>query len=110
MQLPRLYLAWLTPALYAPGDAELDVARGVLTGGKNSRLYKRLVYDLQVAQDVSAFQASTHARIVLHDRRHRPAVAPTRPTDVLEKLKAIVDEELREAAGGAAGRRAKWSA
>ena len=52
MQLPRLYLAWLTPALFTPGDAELDVRRRVLAGGKNSRLYKRLVYDLQIAQDV----------------------------------------------------------
>ena len=30
----------------------------MLAGGKNSRLYKRLVYDLQIAQDVTAFQAS----------------------------------------------------
>ena len=30
----------------------------VLAGGKNSRLYKRLVYDMQIAQDVSAFQQS----------------------------------------------------
>lgn len=29
---------------YKPGDAELDVVSGILTGGKNSRLYKRLVY------------------------------------------------------------------
>ena len=52
VQLPRLYLVWHSPALYRPGDAELDVAASVLAGGKNSRLYKRLVYDLQVAQDV----------------------------------------------------------
>ena len=44
--------------MYAPGDAELDVVAGVLAGGKNSRLYKRLVYDLQIAQNVSAYQAS----------------------------------------------------
>ena len=30
----------------------------MLADGKNSRLYKRLVYDLQVAQDVNAFQNS----------------------------------------------------
>ena len=58
VQLPRLYLTWHTPALYAPGDAELDVAASVLTGGKNSRLYKRLVYDMQVAQSVNVFQSS----------------------------------------------------
>ena len=59
--LPRLYLAWLTPRLYAPGDAALDVAASVLAGGKNSRLYKRLVYDTQIAQDVSAFQQSARS-------------------------------------------------
>ncbi len=58
VQLPRLYLAWVTPPAFAPGDAALDAVAGVLTGGKNSRLYKRLVYDLQVAQDVAAFQGS----------------------------------------------------
>jgi zinc protease len=56
--LPRLYLTWLTPRFYAPGDAALDVTSSVLAGGKNSRLYKRLVYDMQIAQDVSAFQQS----------------------------------------------------
>jgi zinc protease len=56
--LPRLYLAWLTPRHYAPGDAALDVAASVLSDGKNSRLYKRLVYDDQIAQDVTAYQAS----------------------------------------------------
>ena len=58
VQLPRLYLAWITPPGFAPGDAALDAVSGVLAGGKNSRLYKRLVYELQVAQDVSAFQSS----------------------------------------------------
>src|SRR5688500_11179157 len=58
VRLPRLYLGWLTPRTYAPGDAALDVVSSVLTGGKNSRLYKRLVYDTQIAQDVSAFQQS----------------------------------------------------
>ena len=58
-------------ALYAPGDAALDVVSSVLTGGKNSRLYKRLVYDTQMAQDVSAFQ-SRRARQLLPDRSPPP--------------------------------------
>ena len=58
VQLPRLYLAWHTPALLKPGDAEMDIVSNLLSGGKNSRLYKRLVYDLQIAQDVNAFQQS----------------------------------------------------
>lgn len=59
VQLPRLYMAWHSPATLTPGDAELDLLSSVLAGGKNSRLYKRLVYDLQIAQDVSAFQSSS---------------------------------------------------
>ncbi|MFQ5671423.1 MAG: M16 family metallopeptidase, partial [Acidobacteriota bacterium] len=53
--LSRLYIAWHAPGAYQPGEAELDLLAGVLGRGKNSRLYKRLVYDLQVAQDVNAF-------------------------------------------------------
>jgi zinc protease len=48
VQLPRLYIAWLTPPFYYPGDAELDIVSQILAGGKNSRLYKRLVYDMQI--------------------------------------------------------------
>src|SRR3954468_9099495 len=47
VQLRLLCLAWLTPRHLAPGDAALDVGSDVLAGGKNSRLYKRLVYDMQ---------------------------------------------------------------
>lgn len=56
VQLPRLYINWLTPKHFSPGDAELDILANVLAGGKNSRLYKRLVYDLQIAQDVTTYQ------------------------------------------------------
>jgi zinc protease len=36
----------------------MDILSEVLTNGKNSRLYKSLVYDKQIAQDVSASQGS----------------------------------------------------
>jgi len=58
VQLPRLYMCWLTPAHLAPGDAEMDLLGSVLTDGKNSRLYRRMVYETRIAQDVNAFQAS----------------------------------------------------
>lgn len=93
VQLPRLYLVWLTPQSYAPGDAELDALASILTGGKNSRLYKRLVYDQQLAQTVSAGQNSamlgSQFRITI---TARPSSDP--PAQTLAKLKAIVDEEL----------------
>ena len=55
----RVWMAWISPALYAPGDAELDLLSSVLTGGKDARLSRALVQEQQVAQDVSAYQASS---------------------------------------------------
>jgi len=45
VQLPRVYLAWLTSPIFKPGDAEADLAATILGGGKSSRLYKKLVYE-----------------------------------------------------------------
>jgi zinc protease len=56
--LPRIYLAWHTPAIFEPGDAELDLFSSISSNGKTSRLHKALVYDQRVAKDVSAFQIS----------------------------------------------------
>jgi len=95
VQLPRLYISWLTPALYTPGDSELDIVSQILAGGKNSRLYKRLVYDMQIAQDVSAFQASaalgSQFQIVV---TARPPDANTTSEALLNRIRSIVDEEI----------------
>ena len=99
VQLPRLYLAWLTPRHFAPGDAALDVVADVLAGGKNSRLYKRLVYDMQIAQDVSAFQAVAGAVVVVPDRSPRRG-----PGHTVEELQKVIDEEIAEAAARGADR------
>jgi zinc protease len=88
VQLPRLYLAWLTPALLKPGDATMDMISNLLTAGKNSRLYRRLVYELQIAQDVTAFQQSQalSSNFVI--------MATARPGQSLDKLQAVIDEEI----------------
>jgi zinc protease len=88
VQLPRLYLAWLTPGLQRPGDAALDVVSSLLTSGKNSRLYKRLVYELQIAQDVMAYQQSQ----VLGSAFYLQATA--RPGKTVEELQKVIDEEI----------------
>src|SRR5581483_3295309 len=58
VELPRLAIAWLTPAMFAEGDADLDLAADLLANGKTSRLYRRLVFDERIATDVSAAQNS----------------------------------------------------
>jgi zinc protease len=90
VQLPRLYLTWITPAHLQPGDAELDVLSSLLAGGKNSRIYKRLVYELQIAQDVAAFQASKALN------SEYQIVVTARPDASIDKIRAIVDEELQK--------------
>ena len=48
----------ISPAMFADGDAELDLAADLLANGKTSRLYRRLVFDERIATDVSAAQNS----------------------------------------------------
>ena len=88
VRLPRLYLGWLTPRIYAPGDAALDVASSVLADGKNSRLYQRLVYDTQMAQDVSAFQQSAALGSSFM------IVATARPGQSIAAIQNAIDEEI----------------
>jgi zinc protease len=60
----------------------------VLASGKNSRLYKRLVYELQVAQDVSAFQGSQGLASTFQ------VIVTARTGHGLEEIRRLVDEEI----------------
>lgn len=65
VQISRIYFAWHSDKAYSEDDAALDILADILAGSKNSRLYKNLVHDLQIAQDVSAFQYSAKYNGVL---------------------------------------------
>src|SRR5207249_3779682 len=95
VELPRLYMAWLTPAMFAEGDADLDLATDLLANGKTSRLYKRLVFDERIATDVSAAQNS---REIAGYAQITATAAPGHTLGELED--AILDEIARLAAGG----------
>lgn len=88
VQLPRLYMVYITPSIFQPGDAELDIVSGILSNGKNSRLYKRLVYDLQIAQDVNAGQQSSRysSQFMI--------IATARAGHNLEEIKKVIQEEI----------------
>ena len=51
----RIYKMWNVPGRDTEAAAHFDLASSVLVGGKNSPLYKELVYEKQIATDVSAF-------------------------------------------------------
>lgn len=88
VQLPRLYMAWQSPKLFAPGDAELDLAAQVLGHGKSARLVKRLVMDERIAQDVSVSQMSQALGSMFL------VVATPKPGIPLARLEKEIDEEL----------------
>ena len=54
----KIWIAWHSPALYQPGDAELDTLSSVLSSGKDSRLYQAIVEQRKMAQSISAYQVS----------------------------------------------------
>ena len=89
VQLPRVYMSWLTPAIFTPGDADADLAAAILGGGKSSRLYKALVYDQQIAQAVQATQES----LILGSKFTIEATA--RPGHTADELEAAINAELR---------------
>ena len=49
----RVHFAFRAPVLSAPLIPAIEIATQILAGGKGSRLYRRLVRDEQVAQDMS---------------------------------------------------------
>ena len=58
VQLERIYLAWHSDNAYGKDDASLDIVSDLLSGSKSSRLYKNLVFEKEIAQDVTAYQFS----------------------------------------------------
>ncbi|MBX3008899.1 MAG: insulinase family protein [Melioribacteraceae bacterium] len=58
VQLSRIYFVWKGVKAYDKSDAALDVLAYILSSTKNSRLHKSLVFDKQIAHDVSAFNYS----------------------------------------------------
>jgi predicted Zn-dependent peptidase len=55
----RILFAWNTPQFGAKEDIHFDLISAILTSGKNSRLYKKLVYEDQTASSVVSYQASS---------------------------------------------------
>jgi zinc protease len=90
VELPRLYMGWLAPPIFHPGDVETNLTARILGGGKSSRLYKKLVYEKQIAQEVS----------VDDDREGITSmftiVVTAKPGVKLEDLEKEVDAELAE--------------
>jgi zinc protease len=88
VNLPRVYMGWLTPAIFSPGNAESELLAQILGGGKSSRLYKELVYKKQIAQDVQVENQSLLLGSVFElQATAKPGVKP-------EQIEQAIDHEL----------------
>ena len=88
VELPKTIIAYHSPAHWAAGDAEMDLASVILEHGKASRLYKALVYDRALAQEVTASQYSQD----LGSYFGIEAIA--QPGVKLDDLEAAIDAEV----------------
>ena len=84
----RVYQVWNIPAYGEAETSYLDLVSSVLASGKTSRLFKRLVYDEQIATAVSAYvdprEISGQFGIM----------ATARPGGDLAKIEQAIDEEV----------------
>ena len=84
----RIYKAWNIPGYGEPDAIRMEIVRNLLASGKTSRLYKRLVYDEQIATDVTAsIDESEISQTLLIKSRARPG-------DDLTKVEKAIDEEV----------------
>ncbi len=86
----RLIKVWNVPQWGTPDSQYLTLLAAVLSDGKNSRLFKRLVYDEQVATEVRAFNQALEigGQFIIQ--------ADARPGTDLARLERAVDEELQK--------------
>ena len=86
--LERIYFAWHSPKAFQDDDAALDILSDLLTGSKNARLTRKLVYELEIAQDVSAMQFSGKYG------GHFMIMVTAKPGKSLDEIKKIVFDEI----------------
>ena len=84
----RVYMVWNIPGAVDPEEDYLDMLTGVLSEGRASRLYKRLVYDDQLASKVSADidEREIGSQFVI--------TATALPGKPLDKIEADIRDEL----------------
>ncbi|HEY3645102.1 MAG TPA: insulinase family protein, partial [Gammaproteobacteria bacterium] len=102
----RVYMIWNVPGETSPEADYLELLSDVLSHGKVSRLYKRLVYDDQVATDVEAYvddnEIGSQFTIVATARPDKPGALAKVEADIQDELakllkSGISPEELARA-------------
>ena len=84
----RLYKVWMMPEIGNIEAERLDLVAGILSEGKSSRLYKRLVHDDRIASDVAAFAFPLEISGIFG------VIATAMPGQDLASVEAAIDEEV----------------
>ncbi len=84
----RILFAWNTPPFGHKEDVHFDLISAILTSGKNSRLYKKLVYEDQIASMVNSYEASSEIASTF------VTMANVKPGKDLEEVKAKILAEI----------------
>ncbi|WP_224488102.1 M16 family metallopeptidase [Robertkochia flava] len=84
----RIMFAWNSPALGQEEDLHMDLVSAILSSGKTSRLYNRLVYTDQIASMATAFQYSSELA------GNFIVMANVKPGEDPEKVKQVLMEEV----------------
>jgi zinc protease len=88
VELPKVYMTWISPEIFKEGDADATIAASILGTGKSSRLYKTLVYEKQIAQTVQVRQYS----LILGSMFGIEVTA--RPGHTADEIESAIDAEL----------------
>ncbi|HEY0323329.1 MAG TPA: pitrilysin family protein [Pyrinomonadaceae bacterium] len=98
VSLPRIYTTWFSVPQWSKDDAALDTLGTILTGGKGSRLYRALVYERQIAQDVSAFNNSRElgGQFQITATLKQPGKTPEERAAKLKELEDAINAELEK--------------
>ena len=86
----RLTKSWNSPPFGEKDSVYLEIAARVLAGGKNSRLYQRLVYQDQIASSVGAAQTGLEIAGIFEIEAY------AKPGVDLVDIEAAIEEELRD--------------
>ncbi|MBC2840483.1 pitrilysin family protein [Robiginitalea sp. SC105] len=84
----RILFAWNTPPFGDREDIHFDLISSILSNGKNSRLYKRLVYEDQIASSVASFEWSKELA------SNFIAYADVKPGGDREQVQRAMQEEI----------------
>ncbi len=86
----RIQKTWNSPGWGTPDLTYLNILLDILTNGKTSRLYKRLVYDEQLASNVFAYTQENEIGGQFN------LFSDAKPGVVLDKINSVINDELKK--------------